>query len=463
MADKKDRRSDRKHEFSKVSPRDIIKKHKHSSEDLEYMSSLSSAVLSKSALSSRLILWVIILSVAWFIYWAGNAELDELVRGTGKVIPSSKVQKIQNLEGGIVDEFFVKEGDIVKKGQPLVKFKDVRFQSDLGETRLKLDELLAKEVRLKAEAYNEPFNAQGLQIEEKTLERERSFYQSNYKQFIRGLQSQRSQLNQKYGMLKETRAKMNQHKRSIALINKEIALKQPLVDKKIVSEIELLQLNREKNDLSGELSRLRESIGRINSEISEIREKLEGSKLEFRNRAKKELNEVTAEIERLKENMKSSADRVSRTVVKSPVEGIVKQFFINTEGGVVRPGMDIMEIVPRNEALLIEAKIKPSDIAFLHTGQKAVIKFTAYDFSIYGGLKGELTQISADTITDEEGNSFFLVKLKTDKTHLGSESNKLTIKVGMRTSVDIITGKKSILTYLLKPIIKAKYGALRER
>lgn len=451
--------------FTKVSVRNIKKKGKYLRDDLTYMKSLSSAVLEKSTVGSRLVLWTIALSIAWLIYWASHAEIDEITRGEGKVIPSNRVQVVQNLEGGIVEELFVKEGDNVKKGQPLLKIQDKRFVSSFEENSLKIEGLEAQAVRLHAEANGTPFGdgvKNGL-LKSAFIEQERSLFRSNKNQLYNSLGIIKNQLQQRNNELIEAKAKEKQFKRSLALIQEEITIKEPLVEQGVVPEVEFLQLKRQLNDIEGDLESITLSIPRIRATIEETRGKIKEITLDFRNKAKAQWNEVYTELQQIRQSINALGDRVERTVVKSPASGNIKQLFVNTVGGVIKPGMDIVEIVPVDEALLVEAQVKPSDIAFLHVGQKAIIKFTAYDFAIYGGLNGEVNQISSDTITDEQDNTFYLVKIKTDKTYLGSTAVPLDIKVGMITSVDILTGKKTVLDYLMKPILRAKYNALSER
>ena len=451
--------------FKKVPLREIKKGKYYRQADLEYMKSLSSAVLEKSTVGSRMILWTIILSIAWLILWADNAPIDEIARGTGKVIPTHKIQVVQNLEGGIVSEVFVREGDVVKIDQPLLKLQDIRFSSSFEENNLKINELEAKMARLSAEANDKPFLVPN-SVDKKfkaLLNDEESLYYSDISQLQSSLDVIHSQLNQRKNELVEARAKKRQFKRSLDLIEEEITMKKPLVKRGIVPEIDFLVLKREKNDIEGNLEAATLSIPRIKSTINESKKKYEEVKKIFQNKAKREFNEVKAELSRIKESINALGDRVYRTVVRSPVAGTIKQLFVNTRGGVIKPGMDIVEIVPNEDSLVIEAKMKPSDIAFLHLGQKAIIKLTAYDFSIYGGLDGEVVHISADTITDDEDNTFYIVNVKADKDYLDYKNQRLYVKVGMVTSVDILTGKKTVLDYLLKPILKAKNQALRER
>lgn len=435
-------------------------------EDLKYMSSLSEAVLQKSPKKSKYILWLTTLAFAWFIFWASQAELDELTRGEGKIIPSHQLQVVQNLEGGIISEILVAEGDIVKKDQILLKINNTNFTSSFEESKLRQNELKAKFLRLNAEANGgEPFkyDAEAMKDLKEQIEYEKSLYNSNKEQLNSSLEVIKEQITQKKQELKELYAKIKQEKQTLNLMQEEVNITKPLVKKGLVSEVEFLQLRRQLNGLQGDLESSKLSVPRLESQIKESESKISEIKLEYQNRAKKELNEVVAEISRIGQTNTALSDRVRRTLVRSPVDGTVQQLLINTIGGVVQPGMDLVEIVPAQDNLLVEAKIKPSDIAFLRPQLDAMVKFSAYDFAIYGGLKGKLTNISADTITDEKGESYYLVRIKTQKSHLGTDQKPLPIMVGMTVSVDIITGKKTVLDYLLKPILKAKQSALRER
>ena len=441
------------------------KKQHYSKEDLEYMASLSSAVMQKSSGSSRLIIWMIFVSLAWLIVWAYFAEIDELTRGSGKVIPSKQVQVIQNLEGGIVSEILIDEGEIVEKGQVLLKIDDTSFSSSYAENHLRDLELKAQVVRLSAEASGKKVQSMAVISKEMKpfMEHERTLYQLNKRQLSQKLNILKEQINQRKHELIEAQSKYKRLKDDYKLIQQEVEITKPLVAKGIVSQVEFLQLSRQASGIKGERDSVKLSIPRTRSTIKEARNKMAEAKLSFQHDAKEELNKVQAELARTEESSDALEDRVKRTLVRSPVKGIIQRLLVNTINGVVQPGMDLVEIIPFNDKLLIETKIKPSDIAYLYPGQPAKVKFTAYDFSIYGSLDGKVTWISADTITDEEGKSFYLVRIKTDKNYLEFEGEKLDILVGMVANVDIITGKKSVLDFILKPILKVRQAALRER
>ena len=245
-------------------------------------------------------------------------------------------------------------------------------------------------------------------------------------------------------------------------MRQELKIKEPLVRRRIISEVDYLQLQQREAELEGDLEGVGISIPRIRSTVEEGRRKIDQTRLEFRNKAKRELNEVMAEISRIAETQTALQDRVRRTTLRSPVKGVVKRLYANTIGGVVAPGSDILEIVPLGDSLLIEVQIKPADIAYINVGQTVRLKFTAYDFAIHGSVKGEVSFVSADTITDDEGNSYYIARVHPDKSYLGHESRPLPIKVGMASEADIITDKKTILEYLLKPIHRGLGKALRE-
>jgi len=439
--------------------------------DLEYMSSLSSAVLQKSTKSYQILLWVIFGTASWLLAWAYFADIDEITRGEAKVIPSGHIQVIQNLEGGIVSDIMVQEGDTVKKGEVLLKIDNQKSVSSYEESQLKYNELHAKSIRLQAEALDEPFTIE--KDVEKELGRfiidERSLYESHKQELKSEVRVLKEQLSQRDSELQEATSKLKRLKGSYKLMREELKITEPLVRKGLESKVDFLKLKRDVNDLLEKVEAASISLPRMESSVSEIRSKIEQTRLIFKNEAKKELNEVLSEMDRIGQTQSALADQVSRTAVESSVDGVVKQIFVNTVGGVIKPGMDLLEIVPNQDTLIIEAKIKPSDIAFLYPGQKAMVKITAYDFGIYGGLDGEVSRISADTITDRKENSYYLVRIKTDRSYLGGakgdieDSEKKMIIPGMTATVDILTGKKSVLDYLLKPILKAQQNALTER
>ncbi len=435
-------------------------------EDAEFMSEVSAATLESAHRVGHSLLLFTLLFFCAAGWWAYETTLDEVTRGDGKVIPSSKVQVIQNLEGGILSEVLVAEGEIVNKGQILLKIDDTRFSSSFRETKLKYFELLARSTRLKAERDGSklvlPENI--LAEQPKLAVSELALYTARQLELTSTIRVLNQQVAQRRQELIERQSRQKQLQRSYSLSDQELKMSAPLVAEGVMSEVELLRLKRTANDLKGEMDANRLATPRIQSTLNEVRQKIEEQRVRFKTDAAMQLSEVDAELSRTKETTFSLKDRVTRTQVRSPVKGTIKQLKINTVGGIIQPGMDLLEIVPIEDNLLIEARIRPADIAFLRPGQDAMVKLTAYDFSIYGGLPAKLERISADTITDEKDESFYLIYLRTENNYIESkQKGQLDIIPGMTTSVDILTGKKTVLDYLLKPILKAKNQALRER
>lgn len=436
----------------------------YSQADIEYMSSLSAAVLEQQSSKSHIAIWIACIGILWLIVWSSFAEIDERTRGSGKVIPSQRIQTIQNLEGGIVSEMFVKEGDRVKKGQPLMKIQDVGFTGSFNEKQLKVNELRAKSYRLNAEASGQGFNvpkADGVGMS-LLVSQEANLHMSQQSQLSNAVSIIDAQISQKGKELLESRAKREELKNAYDLISQEMAITEPLTKNMVVSEVQFLQMKRQAAMIKGDYQATEHTIARIQENIGELRKRRMEVVYEFRNKAKQELNSVTAEMQQIKESESVLADRVDRTIVRSPVNGTINQILVNTIGGVVKPGMDMLEIVPEDDMLMVEVKIKPSDIAYIYPGQSANVKFTAYDFSIYGGLKGKVKHVSANTITDEKDNSYYLVRIATDKSFLLKDGKPLDIMAGMTVDVDILTGKKTVMDFILKPILKVKQNALGE-
>lgn len=426
---------------------------------------VSKALVEDAPRVVRLTIWILIGFVAFLLLWAHFAQIDEVTRGEGKAIPSSKVQKIQNLEGGIVSQIFVHEGQVVQAGESLMRLDPTRFQSNVGETEADRLAMFLRVERLSAEVEDRPLNipddvrakVPGQASSEEALFHSR---QQQLKDETDGLQQQ---LVQKQQELREFVSKQAQYRNSLNLLRQEISMSEPLVAQGAMSQVELLRLKRGEVENRGQLDATTLAIPRAEAAVKEVERKVAETQSRFRSDALKELNEARTELSKATATGKALEDRVSRTLVTSPVRGIVKQLLVNTIGGVIQPGSDLIEIVPLDDTLLVEARIRPQDIAFLRPGQHAMVKFTAYDYTIYGGLQADLEQIGADTVTDEDGNSFYLIKLRTRKSHLGTDDKPLLIIPGMIATVDIMTGKKSILSYLLKPILRAKAEALRER
>lgn len=436
-----------------------------SEKELDFLNSRSAAVLEETALRSKMFLWILILTVVVAIFWMDRTMLDEVVKGHGKIVPSGRIKSIQNLEGGIIKEIMVKEGDSVKQGQPLLKIEDIFYSSSHEKNRLKYDELYAKSIRLRAEAFAqqfvEPDNMDnGLR---ELVEKELNLYESNQQQLYKNLEVVRAQMTQHTEKLEELKEHYEQLKEELELVQKQININAPLLERKIVSEVDFLKLQQEKNSVQQELTRTRYAIKTIISVIEETKNTLDGTRLAFQNRAKEEFNSIDAEMKRIRETQLALKDQVKRTLVRSPVNGVVKNMYVNTIGGVVQPGREIMDILPTGDTLLVEVRIHPKDIAFIYPDQRAVVKLTAYDFSIYGGLNGKVIRISPDSTTEQDGQTYYNVWIETDKNYLGTKESPLKLIPGMVVETDIITGKKSILTYIIGPVLRTTDNALKER
>jgi len=443
-------------------------------EDIRFVNSLYAQENSKIS-SMALVLFLLILAFFTFaIYWAYVSPIDELARGEGKVIPSEKIQTIQSLDGGIISDILIGEGEIVKKGQPLMKIDTTRFQASLEENKKTYTHLLITQTRLEAESkidLDKPLPT--LEFSEEIIKEAPAFAKADQQLFRKRIDELLStietldfQYRQKKQELVETKNKSYQLSRSLKLVAQERDTIAKLVAKRARSNVDLLKIKKEYSQLRGDLNAARLSIPRLELAIEEAQNKKEEKLKTFKAEVFNELQKINTEIRKYESKLISEEDKLSKTILISPVNGIIKQINMNTIGGVIKSGMDLIEIVPDSEILLVEAKIDPKDIAFINPKQQAIVKITAYDFSIYGGLDGKIVEISADSIKDKESRdekSYYKVVVRTEKNYLEKNGEKLPIIPGMIASVDIKTGKKTILDFILKPILKTKQNALHER
>ncbi len=404
--------------------------------------------------------------VFFFIAWANWAALDEVTRGMGKVVPSSEVQSVQSLDAGIVDEFLVKEGDSVKAGQVLMRLSDVEASSDLGANQTRYLGLLALVTRLQAEASGKnevTFPAEVLKGAPTSVVEEMNSFRANRRQLQGQKDILRQQLNQRQQEISELQTRIRDLEGVLKLQQDERDVIAPLVERGAAPQLELMQLERTIKEKQAELNAARAGLPRANSAANEVRARLREADTTAKAKAQEQLAVKLAEMNELKERLSALTERKTRTELRSPVNGIVQDITVNSVGGVVRAGEDLVRIVPKDDQLIVEAQIKPSDRAFIYPGQKAVVKITAYDFSIYGGLRGDVLDISADSITNEQGESFYRVRLRTEERELKRKGQVLPIVPGMVAQVDILTGKKTVLQYLMKPFIKTLDNAMNER
>lgn len=428
----------------------------------EFVADADSFMLQQDPLRARVLVRSLLIVFSLSVMWAAVATFDEITKGEGKVIPSRQLQILQSLDGGIVSEIAVQEGQIVESGQTLLKIDPTRFESSVRESNAQVYTLLAKAARLRALAEGKDFEppAEALKYDPKTVEEERRLYETRTSELNAQVSITRQQLNQRQQELTEMRAKRDQAAQAHDLSARELAVTKPLLGSGAVSEVELLRLERDVGRFRGERDMAAAQIARAQAAIAEASRKIEEVELNFRNEARKELAETQGKINALGEGSVGLADKVKHSAIRSPVRGTIKRLLVNTVGGVVQPGRDVVEVVPLDDTLLLEAKVMPKDIAFLRPGQRAMVRFSAYDFTIYGGMEAMLEHIGADSVTDERGNTYYTVRVRTNKSQL---ADNLPIIPGMVAEVDIVTGQKSILGYLLKPVLRAKQAAFTER
>jgi adhesin transport system membrane fusion protein len=431
-------------------------------EELEWEEEADLAIVEQTPLRAKKLLYWIAGILAVLLLWAGLTEVDEVTRGDGRVTPSRQVQVIQSLDGGIVTELLVREGQTVLIGDPLVRIDETRAISSVRENRGQYLSLVAKQARLKALADNTDFKPpQEVLAENPAIyEQERAFYLSSKEELASQIGIARDQVAQREKELTEVRAKSEQADKGLELTSRELAVTKPLESSGAVSEVDLLRLERDVSKLRGDRDQARAQIGRIQSAISEAERKINEIEQTFHNKVGEDLSENTAKLNSLVETSVALKDKVKQATLKSPVNGTVSRLYFNTVGGVIEPGKPVLEVVPTDDALVLETKIQPKDIAFIRLLQKATVKLTAYDYTIYGTLDAIVENISADSVVDDKGNAYYVVRVRTLRSSLGKG---LPIIPGMVAQVDIMTGKKSVLSYLLKPVLKARSYAFTER
>ncbi|MBO6227040.1 MAG: HlyD family type I secretion periplasmic adaptor subunit, partial [Shewanella sp.] len=389
--------------------------------DLDMVDDVYGAMMTDAPSGHRLIIWALAAMVVCFLLWAGFAKLDKVTTGTGKVIPSSQVQVIQSLDGGIMQELYVQEGEMVTKGQPLVRIDDTRFRSDYAQQEQEVFGLKTNAIRMRAELdsilisdmtsdWREQvlitkkalvFPENIIAAEPALVKRQQEEYNGRLDNLSNQLEILVRQIQQRQQEIDDLASKTTTLTTSMQLISRELELTRPLAKKGIVPEVELLKLERTVNDLQGELNSMRLLRPKVKAAMDEAILKRREAVFVYAADLRAQLNETQTRLSRMNEAQVGAQDKVSKAIITSPVNGTIKTTHINTLGGVVQPGVDIIEIVPSEDQLLIETKILPKDIAFLHPGLPAVVKITAYDFTRYGGLKGTVEHISADTSQDE--------------------------------------------------------------
>lgn len=420
------------------------------------------ARMQQGPMRARGLLYLVAATLIVLLAWAYVAEIDQVAKGTGRVVPSSHLKIIQSFDGGVVEEVAIEEGQVVEKGQLLMRIDPTRFAASFREGLAKSLALQAKAERLRALTTGSSFtpSAELLEKAPALAAHERRLFETSQLELEEAQTIASEQLVQRQEELNEAEARLNQASRALNLALQELNLTRPLLRSGAVSEVEILRLQRDVSSARGERNQAVAQVSRLQSAIDEAQSRLREVTLEMQNDWRGELSEALGQLAALRESNVGLRDKVSMAEIRSPVDGTVQRLHVTTLGGVIQPGQEIIEIVPNDEQLLVEAHIAPQDIAFLSPGQPAFVKFTAYDFATYGGMKATLEHISADTITDEDDNTFYLVRVRTHARMLGEG---LTIIPGMTAQVDIRTGKRTVLDYLLKPLLRIKENALTER
>lgn len=433
-------------------------------QDIEFMDQLAAAARMKPHAASNILLCSIIALIVFFIVWASISEIEELTRGQGQVVPTQEIQIVQSLEGGILQELLVAQGDRVTKGQVLMRLSDVMFASEERGAEAKADSLKLKSVRLEAEASGKDFlvddelRARVPDIAQNEL----ALYQSRQQELKNALSILDDKISKVKADQDEAQAQINRLSSSRSLLNQELTITRDMVAKKAVSKLEQMRLEREVADIGGQINALQERLGGLKSELSAAQRQRADQQDRFRSQALTELSDVQTQSALLTQNLRSIGDRVSRAELKAPVDGIVNNIAVRTIGGVIEPAQKLVEIVPMDSELKIIAKVLPSDVAFLRVGQDVKVNISAYDPQRYGALEGKLVRIGASTVNDSEGNVFFEIEVRTSKNYLGSADHPLAVTPGMVADTQIVTGKRTIMQYLLKPFLQARDRALRE-
>jgi adhesin transport system membrane fusion protein len=434
-------------------------------EDVEFMSELEAAAHLKPARASGLFLWAVFALFAWAFLWASVSEVDERVRGAGQVMPSSDIQVVQSLEGGVIEDILVAEGQRVKKDQILLRINDVQFASEQGGIEAQMISLQAKRARLKAESSGQPYTSDP-DIAQKYPDiaaNEEKLYKSRQGELKTSFGIIEDEVREAEANLSEVRASIGKYAKSKGLLERQLEITRKLVAQHAQPEMDQLKLEQQLAEVSGNLSSSAESERSLQARLAAAKKKEDEKTGAFRSQSLGELNETEAKIASIKETLKSAAQRVSRAELKSPVDGTVQKMYVKTVGGVISPAQKLIEIVPAEDDLVIRAKIAPADVGLLKPGQDVRVSVTAYDPQIYGTLKGRLERISADTIEDAKGEAWFEIDVRTDKNYLGEADHPLPIAPGMISETEVVVGKRTILTYLMKPVLRTRDRAFTEK
>ncbi len=433
--------------------------------DREFMDDIEEVRRLQSGATSNIMLYSIIALVIIFFVWASKAEVEKLTRGEGQVVPSLETQIVQSPISGQLERLLVEEGDKVKKDQPLIQIRDVRATSEERGTKAKLGSLRAQRARLMAEVSGDELDMpDDIETNYPDIARnEIDLYDSRAQEVKQALSKIDSEITRVKEQLDELDVQISKLRKNESLVREELAITSKMVAQRAAPKIEAIRLERELNDTSGNLKASIEQKDALRSESSAFEKQKKERKAAFKSQALSDLNVVETDIASLKESLVSLTDLVDQTELRSPVDGIVNKIMLKTEGGgFIEAGKRLVEIVPLDDDLKIVAKVRPSDIAFLEIGQHVNVKISAYDPQKYGHLDGQLSRISANSVSDNDGNVFFEVEVVTEQNFMGTEDKPLPITPGMEAQIEVVTGKRTILEYLGKPFLRARDNAFTE-
>ena len=412
-------------------------------------------------LKAKAVIYIVLAAFLTLLLWMAAARVDEVVTGSGKAIPTSGTQMVQAIDGGMVKEILVKESQAVSKDAVLVKINQTRFSSSLGERSAQLTALSAKAARLEAQTQGKPFAvpAEAADSMQNIIEHERRLYQTSLEEMRSAVKVARDQAFQRHQELVEANARLSQLTGACELAENELKATKQLLSSGAVSELEVIRLEKESARAKADRDQARAQITRTRGAIQEAEGQIKETELRYLNSWRNELTATLRELESLEEGNKALIDRVSQAEIRAPISGTIKRLFVNSKGSVIMPGGAVAEIVSDRDALVVEARLAPNDRAFARPGLPVVVKVTAYEYAVYGGLEGTVEHIGPDTMTDEKGSTYYTVRIRTKETDFGPDR---PILPGMVAQVDIMTGKRTILAYLLRPLFRAKEKAFRE-
>ncbi len=425
-----------------------------------YVSDVQAALMLQSPRGGRLIIYVMIALTIIAISWSILAKIDDVVKAQGQVIPSSHVQEIQNLEGGVLKEIFVREGQIIEKGDQLVLIDDVQFGSELEKSFLEGIGYELSLMRLKAEVAGKDLIIPAEVVDQypEISQQQMALYRTRQANLNKQLDVLEFAKRQKQQELSQHKQKLISAREKHNLALQELKKLEPLLATGAVSEMEILQARQKAANTKAEVTDVSYGIPGLEAAVLEAQGRIDQTITDFREEAERELNDISAKNKAVTAMQKSLKDKVERAGVRSPVNGTVKKIYVDTIGGTIKPGMTIMEIVPLDDTLLIETKVLPKDIGFIREGQKATVKLSAYDYSVYGGIEGHVERVSADSTTDEKGRTFFVINVSIPQNYIGQPEDNLLIIPGMQAEIDVVVSRRSVIDYVLRPLLKAKFS-----